>query len=113
MPEFKIQNWPTISGEAKLALESMHDTHRVLPIPAYNLHGDLILPSQYQTQLAGATVQIHFILRHWSIAAREGAPGSDTYVADVMSMRILVPPKPQASRTPQGAKHELFRKDPM
>jgi len=110
MPEYKIQNWPTISGEAKWALESMHDTHRVLPLQAYSLHGDLIPPSQYQTQLKGATVQVHFILRHWSIAARYGAPGSDTYVADVISMRILVPPKPQTRR---AVRRQLFRRDPM
>jgi hypothetical protein len=107
-PEFKIQNWPTVSGEAKWALQSMHDTHRVRPLPAYDLDGDLIPPSQYKAQLEGATVRVYFILRHWSINARQGAQASDAYVADVMSMRVLVLPRRHAPLN-----RRLFARDPM
>lgn len=86
----------------------MHDTHRVLPLPAYDLDGDLIPPSQYQAQLEGATVRVYFILRHWSISARRGGQASDAYVADVRSMRVLVLPRRHTSLN-----RRLFARDPM
>ena len=59
------------------------------------MHGHLIKLMQYRNQLEGAVVELHFELRHWSIGRKEGEPHSDTYIADVTQIRVLVPPKPR------------------
>ncbi|KAI6018350.1 hypothetical protein EDC04DRAFT_2607813 [Pisolithus marmoratus] len=41
---FNIRNWPTYSDMAKNALDTIKETHNVVPIPAYDLSGHLIKP---------------------------------------------------------------------
>jgi hypothetical protein len=48
---------------------------------------------QYRNRLEGAVVELHFELRHWSIGRKEGEPNSDTYIADVTQIRVLVSPQ--------------------
>jgi hypothetical protein len=92
---FPIANWPVAQEAAKQALKMIVDTHRVVPIPAYDMQGHLIAPIQYRSRLEGAVVELHFELSHWSIGGKETEPSSDTYVADVTQIRVLVPPKPR------------------
>ena len=59
------------------------------------MQGHLIAPFQYCSHLEGAVVELHFELSHWSIGGKETEPSSDTYVADVTQIQILIPFKPQ------------------
>ncbi|KAJ8597990.1 hypothetical protein M405DRAFT_802850 [Rhizopogon salebrosus TDB-379] len=40
----RVHNWPVSSKAAKHDLEMMVETHRVVPIPAYDANGNLIHP---------------------------------------------------------------------
>ncbi|KAI6094312.1 hypothetical protein F5141DRAFT_1224490 [Pisolithus sp. B1] len=51
---FNIRNWPTYSDMAKNALDTIKETHNVVPIPAYDLSGHLIKPQAYHAKLEGA-----------------------------------------------------------
>ncbi|KIO14778.1 hypothetical protein M404DRAFT_17638 [Pisolithus tinctorius Marx 270] len=97
-PIFSIENWPTFSDAARGGLDSIRQTHQVIPIPAYDLEGKLIDPRFYRRYLEGAVVELHFNLSHWSIS-RQGIPGKDVYTADIVMMHVLVPP--HASVTPR------------
>ncbi|KAF8836904.1 hypothetical protein BDN67DRAFT_983613 [Paxillus ammoniavirescens] len=44
---FAIENWPTFHDAAKGGLEGIMNTHRVVPIPAYDMAGNLIDPRHY------------------------------------------------------------------
>jgi len=86
------------SEAARGGLDSIRKTHRVIPIPAYDIEGNLIDLRFYRRHLEGAVVEAHFNLSHWSIS-RHGAPGKDVYTADIVMLRVLVPPC--ASAAPQ------------
>ncbi|KAJ6543483.1 hypothetical protein B0H10DRAFT_2203267 [Mycena sp. CBHHK59/15] len=83
---FKMRDWPAKSDAAQKAHDSMAATHRVNPIAAYDVDGNLIPPTQYGT-LAGATVRACISLVHWNI----GSDRKDTYVADIVSLRVITP----------------------
>ena len=55
---FQIANWPVASPSAKKEIEAMRDTHIVIPLPAYDDQGMLILPTNYCAALKGATAAI-------------------------------------------------------
>lgn len=65
----------------------------VVPIPVYDMHGDLVHPDCYRRRLEGALAAVRFNLTHWAIANKNGG-GADTYVADIVNIRILSPPEP-------------------
>jgi hypothetical protein len=65
----------------------MIDEFRVLPIPAYSMQSNLVPPAQYRRTLKDAVVAIHFTLKHWAFNS------SDTNIADIVNIRVLVPPK--------------------
>ncbi|KAI0054548.1 hypothetical protein BV25DRAFT_648934 [Artomyces pyxidatus] len=110
--EFTIAKWPTNSEVVRGELKEMKDTYDVIPIPAYDMYGDLISPKLYRIRLEGALVEVHFNLTHWSIGGRRGSatPAADTYTADLVSMRVIVPPKPRPV-TPR--KRKVSSMDPM
>jgi hypothetical protein len=92
---FLIENWPTFNDAAKGGLENIKKTHRVVPIPAYDMKGNLIDPRQYRRALEGATVELHFTLTHWSFPAKADQPASmgvDTYTGDIVMIRVISPP---------------------
>lgn len=66
-------------------------THRVVPLPAYDMHGELIEPKSYVTRLVGALVQVHFTMSHIPIATTR----TDRFMADIVSVRVLAPPPPK------------------
>ncbi|KAJ8589092.1 hypothetical protein M405DRAFT_818618 [Rhizopogon salebrosus TDB-379] len=91
--DFDIHNWPVSSEAARHDLETMVETHRVVPIPAYDVDGNLIHPQNYRKMLRGAIVQVDFHLTHWSIARKQdGTSAADSYTADVVSIRVLNEP---------------------
>ena len=65
----------------------MIDEFCVLPIPAYNMQSNLVQPTQYRRTLKDAVAAIRFTFKHWACNS------SDTNVADIVNMRVLVPPK--------------------
>lgn len=67
--------------------------HRVVPVPVYNVKGDLIRPEAYQHSLDGAIVELHFNLTHWAIAGRKGSLPSDQFIAEIKVIQVLVPPR--------------------
>lgn len=90
-----------------LALDAIAKTrsHELYPIPAYDMHRDLIDPTMYCRRLEGAIVKVDFTLTHWSIGvkAKSDQAASDTYGADIVKLSVLVPPKPTVV-TPQKRK---------
>lgn len=89
-----IENWPVTTDAAREELLTMLQTHSVNPVPAYDMHGYLIDPLSYRNRLAGAIVELHFELSHWSMKGRAGEASCDTYAADIVVIRVLVPPRP-------------------
>ncbi|KAJ6621871.1 hypothetical protein B0H10DRAFT_2432140 [Mycena sp. CBHHK59/15] len=90
---FQLRDWPVKSAAAQESLDGMDDTHRVIPITAYDLDGDLIPPSAYVSALMGAVVRATFTMSHWNIARDK----RDTYAADIESLRVVIPPPKIAS----------------
>ncbi|KAJ6525698.1 hypothetical protein B0H19DRAFT_1276052 [Mycena capillaripes] len=110
--DFDISNWPVKSEAAKMALNSMTTTHRVTQLPAYDLRGNLIEPSEYVASLRGAIVRATIILKHWNITGKNNEGGRDRYTADIEGLRVLVAPKLQATQTPSPRKRKVPPRDP-
>ncbi|KAJ7018594.1 hypothetical protein C8F04DRAFT_1404858 [Mycena alexandri] len=104
---YDLRDWPVKSPAAREALVAMEDTHRVYALPAYDINGNLIPPSQYGT-LMGAVVRATISLSHWNIA-REAR---DSYVADIVSLRVLVPAAPIASTSSPRKRKAVETTDP-
>ncbi|EMD31578.1 hypothetical protein CERSUDRAFT_78031 [Gelatoporia subvermispora B] len=108
-PEFHIDNWPCWTDDAKDAIEDLKFTHRVVPIPLYGLDNQLVKPCDYRRVLRGATVEVHFSLRHWSIGKRgkrdgEEPRGLDAFSADVFAIHVVKPAPPPMPSTPRKRK---------
>ena len=84
--EFRLENWPCLHDAGRDAIQEMIESHRVIPIPAYDVTSKLIIPAQYPRTLKDAVVIVHFSLKHWAIDS------VDTYVADIVNMRVVIPP---------------------
>jgi hypothetical protein len=84
---FQLRHWPVKYPAAQEALHNMDSTHRVNPMAAYDIHGSLIPPTQYASVLTGAVVRASVTMSHWHIAK----DSRDTYTADVLSLRVIVP----------------------
>ena len=111
---YPLSEWPVIHPEAAEARDNLVNTHRVVPLPAYDMNGHLISPDRYKSALAGALARVTFTLTHWFIPAKDAtsaspaSPATNTFVADVTSIRILIdPPTP---KTPQRRK--ISKRDP-
>lgn len=92
-PEFDLADWPATSEIAKLALAEMKTTHAAQLLPAFDMHGKLILPADYDNALRGSVVQVGFSLNKYSW--RTGGTYKDTFVADIAMMRVITPPRPR------------------
>ncbi|KAF8120376.1 hypothetical protein EV363DRAFT_1303312 [Boletus edulis] len=62
-PEFAMERWP-VSPRCSSPLKDLFNTHDICPIPAFDTNGKMIPPSQYESALKGATVEIHFTFAH-------------------------------------------------
>ncbi|KAI6041949.1 hypothetical protein EDC04DRAFT_2892453 [Pisolithus marmoratus] len=85
---FSFELWPLTKEKYRGELLALKSTHRILPLPAYDLTGDLIRPSAYRRCLQGALVEVHFTLSHWPIASLK----RDVYGAQIQLIRLLAPP---------------------
>ncbi|KAI6004662.1 hypothetical protein EDD15DRAFT_2108578, partial [Pisolithus albus] len=83
-----FERWPLTKEKIRAELLNLKSTHRILPLPAYDLEDRLIRPASYRRVLQGAIVEVHFTLSHWPIAAAK----QDVYIADIEHIRLLVPP---------------------
>lgn len=54
-----LEDWPLINDAANAARNNLTETHCVVPLPAYDKNGSLILPSRYKVALGGMLAR-HF-----------------------------------------------------
>jgi hypothetical protein len=87
---WSLRNWPVIYQEAEVAKQKMLTTHRVVPLPVYDIDGRLIEPKKYKEALRGAIVRVDFTMAHWYITSNGEA--TNRFVADVKTIRILMNP---------------------
>ncbi|KIK17013.1 hypothetical protein PISMIDRAFT_685753 [Pisolithus microcarpus 441] len=66
---FSFERWPLTKEKNRAELLSLKSTHRILPLPAYDLENYIIRPGSYRRVLQGAIMEVHFTLSHWAIAA--------------------------------------------
>lgn len=85
---YSFERWPLTRERHRAELLKLKNTHRILPIPAYDLANDLLKPSTYRRYLQGALVEIHFSLTHWGIAGIK----RDVYGGEIEIIRLLEPP---------------------
>ncbi|KAG6370932.1 hypothetical protein JVT61DRAFT_10779 [Boletus reticuloceps] len=83
-----MSDWPVHSDSARSAALDMLDTHRAVPISAYDVKEQLINPRCYRQHLQGCLAECHFKLSHCSFKLK------DTYTADIETIRVLRPPPP-------------------
>ncbi|KAI5986995.1 hypothetical protein EDC04DRAFT_2614945 [Pisolithus marmoratus] len=84
---FSFKLWPLTREKDCLELLALKSTHHILPLPAYDLTGDLIRLSAYQHCLQGALAEVHFTLSHWPIVALK----CDVYGAQIQLICLLGP----------------------
>ncbi len=53
-----MADWPVLYTEGRTERDRMASTHRPIPLPAYDVEGNLIDPSNCKQELAGAIVRI-------------------------------------------------------
>ncbi|KAI6024582.1 hypothetical protein EDC04DRAFT_2723655 [Pisolithus marmoratus] len=105
---YSPQNWALTHEETREELFLLQQTHHIVPIHTYDVNGELILPSEYCDSLENAVVKLHFNLCHWPIAGRNGSSAKDSYMADIILIRVLVPLPPPTLSLPQKRKIPLF-----
>jgi hypothetical protein len=89
---------------ARKAAMELKKNHCIIPLPAYDIHGNLIHPTQYRDTLKGAVVRVTVLLKHWNITVKDNVNRRDTYTADIKNLRVLVAAlkfagSPKATRT--------------
>jgi hypothetical protein len=87
-------------------------THTVIPLPAYDVEGNLIHPDEYRFKIPGGVAAIHFTLAHWFFAKSKGFEATDTYVADVASITMLETPEPVSRHDGSPGKKRPTLTDP-
>ncbi|KAJ7804664.1 hypothetical protein B0H14DRAFT_2612087 [Mycena olivaceomarginata] len=105
-----IENWPINNENPRKAAAELKKNHRIIPLPAYDIHGNLIHPTQYRDTLKGAVVRVTVLLKHWSITAKDNVNGRDTYTADIEYLRVLVA-APKFGGSPKAAR-KIAQTDP-
>ncbi|KAJ7821445.1 hypothetical protein B0H14DRAFT_2599209 [Mycena olivaceomarginata] len=53
------------------AATELKKNHHIIPLPAYDIHGNLIHPTQYRDTLKGAVVRVTVLLKHWNITVKD------------------------------------------
>ncbi|KAI6008577.1 hypothetical protein EDC04DRAFT_2907011 [Pisolithus marmoratus] len=84
---FSFELWPLTKERNHGELLALKSTHHILPLPAYDMLGDLIKPSAYRCSLQGAIIEIHFTLSHWAIASTK----HDVYGGFIHLIHLLMP----------------------
>lgn len=88
--EMLTAQWPVV-GKTKEALDSVAETHNVIPLPAFDEDHEHIAPEDYQRKLSGAVVEVHFALMHYLIKQEK----KSVFTAVVRQIVVLrAPPAP-------------------
>jgi hypothetical protein len=69
-------------------LSSIKDTHTIQPLPAFDINGNRIPPTEYERKLAGAIVEVHFALLYHHIKKSNRI----SFNAEAREINILHPP---------------------
>lgn len=95
--EFRLEQWPAHFDEARNAILElqMTETHKLNVIPAYDINGKIIKPTEYWSKLEGALVRTEFHMNYWRVK------GKDFFAADIQAMQVLQ--KPRATSTKRKA----------
>ncbi|KAG2045159.1 hypothetical protein BDR03DRAFT_976993 [Suillus americanus] len=64
--KYDMASWP-VSDRCKGHLHELVSSHNIQPLPAYDENHKLILPSQYESKLKGALVEVHMAICHHRI----------------------------------------------
>jgi hypothetical protein len=104
-----MSNWPVISPEAQHDRDELVSSHRPVPLPAYDINGNLIAPHRCKAMLAGAIARVTFTLTHWFIhsTSKDDSPATNSFVGDIQSIRILVN-APSQLMSPQKRKTATY-----
>lgn len=86
-PDFDIATWP-VADRCKGHLHGLVSTHIICPLPAYDLDHKLIVPSEYESKLKGALVEVHMAFGHHRIKSAK----RDIFTAILRELTILSPP---------------------
>lgn len=101
--EYNIHNWPVpYANECHLA--SIKDTHDVEPLPAYDIKGNRIRPTDYEDKLAGAVARVCFSIVHYIIKEKH------IYNALVKDITVVRPPTTIASTSLKHILHSPKKK---
>ncbi|KAJ3572997.1 hypothetical protein NP233_g2710 [Leucocoprinus birnbaumii] len=90
--EFPTSEWPVPASHAD-ALKEIADTHRVMPLVAYDENEALILPQNTQLALAGSLVEITFSLRHY-LMGKKNEEKFDCFSGQIEQIVVIRPPGP-------------------
>ncbi|KAG1857480.1 hypothetical protein F4604DRAFT_1931432 [Suillus subluteus] len=85
--DFDITTWP-VADRCKGHLQGLTSTHTIHPLPAYDLDHNLILPSEYESKLKGALVEVHMAFCHHRVKSAK----RDIFSAVLRELTILSPP---------------------
>lgn len=80
-----------MNEDTKNAMNAVRDTHDLLPLPAYDINGDPIRPSQYERYLKGAVVEAHIALTSWVFTTRNPKAMTVPIIREIL---VISPPKP-------------------
>ncbi|KAJ7846486.1 hypothetical protein B0H14DRAFT_2584116 [Mycena olivaceomarginata] len=83
------------------AATELKKNHHITPLPAYDIHRNLIYPTQYRDTLKSAVVRVTVLLKHWNITVKDNVNRRDTYTADIKNLRVLVA-APKFAGSPKG-----------
>jgi len=99
-------------GDTVQALEELVETHVVRKISIFDTSGKLIEPGSYEAHLRGATVIMRLTMERFVLHLGQGSEKGmkDFYVANISSVRVVVPPK-RVAEAPRTKK--LYSTDPF
>jgi hypothetical protein len=64
-----MDEWPMPNiGDLRREFDALKKTHTVCPLPAWDMDGSFILPKEYASKLANATVRLNCALKGWDFA---------------------------------------------
>ncbi|KAG2339461.1 hypothetical protein BDR05DRAFT_1039141 [Suillus weaverae] len=85
--KYDLASWP-VSDRCKGHLHELVPSHNIQPLPAYDENHKLILPSQYESKLKGALVEVHMAICHHRIKSSK----RDIFNAVLQEIIVLAPP---------------------
>ena len=96
--DYTIDNWPINPSNIDY-LDAIKSSHEVRPIPAYDVKGNLITPTEYEEKIAGATARVCFAIVHFLIRQKH------VYNVVVRDITIMRPPTTIATTTLKNVLH--------